>query len=166
MEKSKRQDGRLCYKCNICGKEDSHIRNLRNHIESVHFPGYFSYTCDHCKKTFKTKNALCTRVERTQILETVTHCISSPVYFVIIRLNIIKSFGFQFLLVSLYVAKVTTFETSSELICRLGRYGTWCRKVSKQNIMVLKIQIKTKSDQFHVWSLCFRIKKVMERKIM
>jgi len=62
MEKSKLQDGRPCYKCNICGKENSHLNNARNHIESVHFPGHFSYNCDHCEKTFKSKNALCVHV--------------------------------------------------------------------------------------------------------
>ena len=62
MEKSKLQDGRPCYKCSICGKESSHLNNARNHIESVHFPGHFSYNCDHCEKTFKSKNALCTHV--------------------------------------------------------------------------------------------------------
>ena len=64
MEKSKLQDGRPCYKCNICGKENPHISHLRNHIESVHFPGHFSYKCDHCEKTFKSKNALCVHVSQ------------------------------------------------------------------------------------------------------
>jgi len=64
IEKSKLQDGRLCYKCNICGKENSQLGHARNHIESVHFPGHFSYNCDQCEKTFKTKNALCTHVAK------------------------------------------------------------------------------------------------------
>ena len=38
--------------------------HLRNHIESVHFPGHFSYNCNHCEKTYKTKNALCIHVSR------------------------------------------------------------------------------------------------------
>jgi len=64
MEKSILQDGRTCYKCTLCEKQNSQKINVRNHIESVHFPGHFNYNCHHCKKTFKTKNALCTHVSR------------------------------------------------------------------------------------------------------
>ena len=62
MEKSLLQDGRPCFKCTLCGKQNSLKTNVRNHIESVHFPGHFSYNCNHCKKTFKAKNALCVHV--------------------------------------------------------------------------------------------------------
>jgi len=62
MEKSTSPNGRPCYKCTLCGKENSHLNNLRNHIESVHFPGHFSYSCHHCEKTFKTKNVLCSHI--------------------------------------------------------------------------------------------------------
>jgi len=64
MEKSILQDGRTCYKCTLCEKQNSQKINVRNHIESVHFPGHFNYNCHHCKKTFKTKNALCLHVSR------------------------------------------------------------------------------------------------------
>ena len=62
LEKFTTEDGRICYKCNICGKQNSHLNNARNHIESVHFPGHFSYNCTCCEKTFKTNNALSTHV--------------------------------------------------------------------------------------------------------
>merc|ERR1712243_253295 len=50
MEKSFLQDGRTCFKCTLCGKQNSlNKAHVRNHIESVHFPGHFSYNCNHCK---------------------------------------------------------------------------------------------------------------------
>ena len=45
-------------KCTICGKLGTDRSNLRKHVESIHFPGVFSYTCKHCSQTFNTKNLL------------------------------------------------------------------------------------------------------------
>ena len=90
MEKSKLQDGRPCYKCNICGKGNSRINNIRNHIESVHFPGHFSYNCDYCEKTFKSKNAMCNHVTRLHKGENFWFVIlglPGPVYVLVIFLN-------------------------------------------------------------------------------
>ena len=64
MEKSLLQDGRPCFKCTLCGKQNLQKINVRNHVESVHFPGHFSYKCDGCGKTFKSKNALCVHVTK------------------------------------------------------------------------------------------------------
>ena len=64
MEKSSLDDGKPCLKCTLCGKESSHLNNLRNHIENAHFPGHFSYNCSHCEKTFKSKTALCSHISK------------------------------------------------------------------------------------------------------
>ena len=64
MEKSTLENGKLGFKCTLCGKEMSHLNNLRNHIESAHFPGHFSYNCNHCEKTFKNKNSLCSHMSQ------------------------------------------------------------------------------------------------------
>jgi len=61
MEKITR-DGKAFYSCTYCGKENSHINNIRNHLESVHFPGQFSYDCHYCGKSFKSKNSLSVHV--------------------------------------------------------------------------------------------------------
>jgi len=61
MEKITR-DGKTYYSCTYCGKENSHINNIRNHLESVHFPGQFSYDCQYCGKSFKSKNSLSVHV--------------------------------------------------------------------------------------------------------
>ena len=64
MEKSMLEDGKWNYKCTQCGKQARDRTNMRNHIESTHFPGHFSYNCNYCEKTFTSKNALCTHVTR------------------------------------------------------------------------------------------------------
>ena len=64
MKKSTLEDGKACFKCTLCGKVNSHLHNLRNHIENAHFPGHFSYNCSLCEKTFKSKTALCNHVSK------------------------------------------------------------------------------------------------------
>jgi len=61
MEKVLRE-GKTHYSCTYCGKENSHINNIRNHLESVHFPGQFTYDCQYCGKSFKSKNSLSVHV--------------------------------------------------------------------------------------------------------
>ena len=64
LEKSLSEDGKPNFKCTICGKQVSVKTNLRNHIESAHFPGHFSYNCNYCGKTFKSKNSLCNHLSQ------------------------------------------------------------------------------------------------------
>ena len=64
IEKSLSEDGKPYFKCTICGKQVSVKTNLRNHIESAHFPGHFSYNCNHCGKIFKSKATLCNHVSQ------------------------------------------------------------------------------------------------------
>jgi len=45
-------------KCTLCGKVSSNRSNLRNHVENIHFPGMFTYSCKHCHETFNTRNFL------------------------------------------------------------------------------------------------------------
>ena len=42
--------------CKVCGKEDT-VTHIRNHIESNHLEG-ISIPCEHCDKTFPSRNAL------------------------------------------------------------------------------------------------------------
>ena len=45
--------------CSVCKKFSNHsMSNVRNHIESKHFPNTFSYTCRECPAVFGTFNAL------------------------------------------------------------------------------------------------------------
>ena len=54
------QDGRSVHKCTICGKcSSSKARQiLQNHVESVHFPNLFTYTCKFCGRKYNSKNSL------------------------------------------------------------------------------------------------------------
>ena len=54
------------YQCSICEKYKSPARvNVRNHVESVHFPNTFSYPCALCDKSFPTKQSVQTHKSRT-----------------------------------------------------------------------------------------------------
>jgi len=44
--------------CALCNQSGLNRRDLRNHVESIHFPGTFTYSCDICDKELKTKKAL------------------------------------------------------------------------------------------------------------
>jgi len=44
------------YQCSLCTYEHNIKANVRNHVESVHFPHCFQYPCDQCNKLFPSKN--------------------------------------------------------------------------------------------------------------
>ena len=41
--------------CTICEKTAATRRDVRNHVESIHYPNAFVYDCQFCGKTLKTK---------------------------------------------------------------------------------------------------------------
>ena len=46
------------FQCSLCMFLTTRPSKLKNHLESVHFPGMFIYHCDECDKTFNGKNSL------------------------------------------------------------------------------------------------------------
>jgi len=47
------------YHCSLCDSFKAKLPSkVKNHVEAIHFPGLFVYTCDLCQKTCKGKNAL------------------------------------------------------------------------------------------------------------
>ena len=44
--------------CTLCPFRNKIPAKVKNHLEAIHFPGVFVYTCDLCGKTFKGRNAL------------------------------------------------------------------------------------------------------------
>ena len=44
--------------CKICGKPGLNRRDIRNHVESLHFPDMFAYQCKICQMTMKSRKAL------------------------------------------------------------------------------------------------------------
>jgi len=54
-----REVGESKWKCSICW-QCSHAgrNNVRNHVESKHFPSQFEYNCDYCEKICHTKKGL------------------------------------------------------------------------------------------------------------
>jgi len=58
--------------CSICAKTFKNKRDARNHIESIHFPNSFVYSCEHCGKQFNalnTKNVHVTRHHSKKAME-------------------------------------------------------------------------------------------------
>lgn len=43
--------------CTLCEKTAATRRDVRNHVESIHYPNAFVYHCQFCGKTLKTKKA-------------------------------------------------------------------------------------------------------------
>ena len=46
------------YYCTICNKPFAKKGQLRNHLQSIHFPDSFSYACSYCTAVFNTRNKL------------------------------------------------------------------------------------------------------------
>ena len=44
------------YTCTLCLKILKQRKDARNHVESIHFPNTFVYSCTVCEKTFNSKN--------------------------------------------------------------------------------------------------------------
>jgi len=42
------------FKCNICGQISAQKKNMRRHVESIHFPGQLEYSCPDCEEKFDT----------------------------------------------------------------------------------------------------------------
>ena len=42
--------------CTLCSYAHNVKANVRNHVESVHYPNSFQYSCDQCDKMFPSKN--------------------------------------------------------------------------------------------------------------
>ena len=51
-------NGKSVSVCTICGKSNSQKWNIMNHVESVHFPNMFTYSCKYCGKTCNAR-AVC-----------------------------------------------------------------------------------------------------------
>ena len=61
---SKEPDG-VKYYCSICEKFRKRGRSdVKDHIESIHFPNSFSYQCQYCDHVVGTNKALTRHVQR------------------------------------------------------------------------------------------------------
>ena len=50
-------NGKLFFKCDLCWKIGSK-ENILCHLERCHFPGMFTYNCQHCNKQYNNKGSL------------------------------------------------------------------------------------------------------------
>jgi len=51
------KNGSSSFSCSICSSHSSQLRDMKRHIESIHFPNTFTYSCTFCEKVFGTQNA-------------------------------------------------------------------------------------------------------------
>ena len=57
--------GGKLWNCSLCNLLSHRSKiNVRNHIESVHFPGSFTYQCQQCGKECSSNNSLSLHVSR------------------------------------------------------------------------------------------------------
>ena len=46
------------YYCTLCQKfQSKKPSKVKDHVEAIHFPGQFIYSCELCEKTFNGKNS-------------------------------------------------------------------------------------------------------------
>ena len=64
IKKSANDLGQSVYECSMCGQKNSQRVNVLNHVESVHFPNSFVYSCKYCLAEFYSKNARNVHVSR------------------------------------------------------------------------------------------------------
>ena len=62
-------NGKALFICSMCGKSNTQKINIVNHVESVHFPNMFTYSCKYCGKTFNAKNSLYVHISTNHRLE-------------------------------------------------------------------------------------------------
>jgi hypothetical protein len=48
----------LRFVCQICGRSGQNRRDVRNHVESVHFPNVFQYECAVCGVKLSSRKSL------------------------------------------------------------------------------------------------------------
>ena len=45
------------FQCGLCDFISNRAAKVKNHLEAIHFPGVYVYSCDLCDKTFNGRNA-------------------------------------------------------------------------------------------------------------
>ena len=50
------ETGELKHKCTLCGSLSSQKQHAENHLENIHFQGYFKYDCADCGVSFDKRN--------------------------------------------------------------------------------------------------------------
>ena len=58
LENPNATDGRQRFSCSLCGKTAARTKDVRDHVENIHFPNMFTYQCDLCAEMLKSKTAL------------------------------------------------------------------------------------------------------------
>ena len=50
--------------CTLCGKTSNYRKDIRKHLQGVHFKGQFIYECNYCGKNFNGSNSLSSHVSK------------------------------------------------------------------------------------------------------
>jgi uncharacterized C2H2 Zn-finger protein len=52
------EEGKAKFRCSLCGAVNGQRAHSENHVENIHFPGSFTYSCKYCHQTFSLRNKL------------------------------------------------------------------------------------------------------------
>jgi hypothetical protein len=52
------------HRCLLCGVTKDRRWNVWKHVENLHFPGTYTYTCKHCGETCSTRDRLNSHVTK------------------------------------------------------------------------------------------------------
>ena len=55
---SEGNDQKALYECSLCDKTNQMKRDMMSHVESAHFSGRFTHSCEICGKFYKTRGSL------------------------------------------------------------------------------------------------------------
>ena len=56
--------GKIIQICILCGKSSTDRSNMRKHVENIHFPGHYQYSCQSCDEVFDGRNKLYLHISR------------------------------------------------------------------------------------------------------
>ena len=52
------EQGKNRFSCQICGKTAARTKDVRDHVENIHFPNVYTYQCFICSEVLRSKTAL------------------------------------------------------------------------------------------------------------
>ena len=75
------------FQCGLCDFISNRAAKVKNHLEAIHFPGVYVYSCDLCSKTFNGRNAFGVHKTTVHSKKKYTFWLQEPIQQVKISIN-------------------------------------------------------------------------------